>query len=126
MNWSDYSPYFTEKEFRCKHTGKCEMDKEFMDILLAIRKEYGKSMKISSGYRDKTHPIEAAKQATGEHTTGRCCDVAVKGADAVRLMHIALKHGITRIGVQQKDDGRFLHLGLGKGKKFPNPSIWSY
>lgn len=124
-DWDAYAPFFTEAEFRCKHTGKCLMQKEFMDVLYQIRRAYGKPMKISSGYRHKTHPVEAKKGwTTGEHTTGMCCDVQVRGADAVRLMQIALNQGVGRIGVQQKGAGRFLHLGI--SKRLANPAMWSY
>lgn len=125
VDWSNY-PNFTRDEFKCSHTGKCEMDSEFMDTLQAIRYEYGKPMIITSGYRHYTHPIEAAKgHKNGEHVQGRCCDVSVRGEDAYNLIRIAMKHGITRIGVNQKGGGRFLHLGMG-GQNLPNPWIWSY
>ena len=125
MNWSKYTPYFSEKEFRCKHTGECHMDEEYMDTLLQIRLAYGKPMKVTSGYRAPTHPIEAKKRIPGEHSMGRCADFAVSGADAVKLMRSALIHGMIRIGVQQKGNGKFLHLGLG-GKHLNKPNIWSY
>jgi uncharacterized protein YcbK (DUF882 family) len=99
-----------------------------MDILMKIRRDYGKPLVISSGYRHPTHPIEAAKRGlSGEHTLGTCCDVRINGAAAVELMTIALIHGITRFGVSQKGDPatRFLHLGIGGGG-LPNPTIWSY
>ena len=124
-DWLKYAPYFTETEFRCKHTGMCKMRSEFMDVLLKVRREYDRSMKISSGYRHPTHPVEAKKGwTTGEHTTGWCCDVAVTGGDALLLVQIALKHGITRIGVQQKGAGRFIHLGM--SPRHTHPTIWSY
>ena len=124
-DWKKYAPYFSEAEFQCKHTGMCKMQLEFMDKLWAIRLEFGKPLKISSGYRHPTHPIEAKKgSSTGEHTTGLCCDVAIQGAEALRLLDIALQHGITRIGVQQKGAGRFIHLGI--SPKHTNPTIWSY
>lgn len=123
-DWSRY-PNFSRAEFACSHTGKCEMRAEFMDVLQAIRTEYGKPMTISSGYRDRTHPAERKKVATGEHPQGLCADVAVQGADALRLIEIALRHGIMRIGVQQKGAGRFVHLGLG-GPGLPTPALWSY
>jgi zinc D-Ala-D-Ala carboxypeptidase len=124
VNWSDY-PNFTEAEFRCKHTGKCEMEPEFMARLQRLRDAYGKPMTITSGYRDRTHPVEAKKSGSGAHTTGRACDVAVRGADALRLIGLALELGFTGIGVQQKGGSRFIHLddvtdGL------PRPMIWSY
>ena len=123
LDWTRW-PNFSESEMRCSHTGRCEMDREFMDVLQAIRNEFG-PMRVTSGYRHPTHPIEAKKAAPGEHTHGRCADIGVQGADAVRLIRIALKHGVVRIGVQQKGSGRFIHLGLG-APGLPSPTIWSY
>ena len=126
MDWDAY-PNFSEAEFRCKHTGKCEMDPEFMARLQRLRNAYGKPMSITSGYRDRTHPIEARKGSGGAHTYGRACDVAVQGADAVRLVELALLYGFTGIGVQQKGGGRFIHLDdLTLHDNFPRPTIWSY
>ena len=126
-DWSKYAPYFAEKEFRCKHTGKCLMNETFMDRLLALRLAYGKPMPISSGYRDKTHPIEAKKATTGTHTTGRACDVAVTGKDAYRLVELAYQYGFTGIGINQKGGGRFIHLDdCGPAVGRPRPTVWSY
>lgn len=123
MSWN--FPNFKKEEFQCKHTGKDGMNEEFMHKLQALRNEYGKPMRITSGFRDKTHPIEAAKASPGAHFTGRACDVAVQGEDALRLVSLAVKHGFTGIGVQQKGSGRFIHLDdLGNG--WPRPTIWSY
>lgn len=126
MDWSLY-PNFLESEFRCRHTGLVHMDPEFMAILQRIRTSYGKPMRITSGYRHPTHPVEAAKGglSMGEHTTGRCADVAVEGFEAVVLLQHALALGITRIGVNQKGSGRFLHLGIG-APGLANPWLWSY
>lgn len=124
MDWSKY-PSFSENEFRCKHTKLCAMRPEFMAILQDIRNEYKKPLLISSGYRHPTHPIEAAKQTPGEHSLGTCADVLVSGPDAIFLLKIALRFGITRVGVQQKGPSRFLHLGIGGGG-LPSPMIWSY
>jgi len=126
MNWADY-PNFTEGEFRCKHTDKCEMDAAFMEKLQKLRTAFGKPMRITSGYRDVTHPIEAAKEAPGAHATGHAADVAVVGADALRLVHLAVMYGFTGVGVQQKGSGRFIHLDdLTVHDNFPRPMIWSY
>ena len=122
MNWSDY-PNFSENEFRCKHTGKVEMVPEFMQRLQGLRKAYGSPMVVTSGYRAPEHPIEARKASPGEHSTGRAVDIRVRGAEAVRLIALAHLAGFTRIGVQQKGEGRFIHLG--DSQNFP-PGIWSY
>lgn len=122
MDWSKY-PNFSKSEFDCKHTGLNEMRPEFMDVLQSIRTEYGKPMTVTSGYRHPSHPVEAKKgHSNGEHTKGACADVACNnGADRYRLIVIALKHGITRIGIAKT----FLHLGIG-GDGLPNNVIWEY
>ncbi len=123
-DWSRY-PNFAEHEFRCRHTGRCAMRTEFMDRLQEVRRLYGKPMIVSSGYRDPSHPVEARKHRPGEHSLGMAADIAVAGADALHLLQVALDCGFVRVGIQQKDPGRFLHLGLG-GPGLPSPMIWSY
>lgn len=120
--WDKY-PNFKKAEFDCKATGENNMQHEFMEKLQAIRREYGKPMQITSGFRSVKHPVEARKShSNGEHTQGFCADVACdNGADRFRLISLSLKHGITRIGVA-KD---FLHLGIG-GAGLPNNVIWEY
>lgn len=121
-DWSKY-PNFTKAEFDCKATGENNMQHEFMAKLQAIRTEYGKSLKVTSGFRSVKHPIEAKKtNSNGEHTQGFCADIACdNGAERFRLVQLALKHGITRIGIAKS----FLHLGIG-GNGLPNNVIWEY
>lgn len=84
-------------------------------------------MKISSGYRCPKHPIEAAKPTPGAHASGMAADIALQGADAHRLLQLALELGFTGIGVQQKGSGRFLHLDtLPNSLATPRPTVWSY
>lgn len=119
--WDEY-PNFTKAEFDCKHTGENSMQHEFMSVLQAIRTEYGKPMKITSGFRSRRHPIEARKSKLGEHPRGLCCDVAcTNSSDRFELVRLALKYGITRIGFHP----RFLHFGLG-GPGLPPHVIWDY
>ena len=122
MDWNRW-PNFSEAEFRCKHTGKCEMQPEFLDILQAIRTDLGTPMRITSGYRHWTHPVEARKGHTsGEHTKGACADIAcADGRSRYLLIYSALEHGITRIGIAKN----FIHLGIG-GDGLPAQVIWHY
>jgi zinc D-Ala-D-Ala carboxypeptidase len=126
-DWSKYAPYFTRAEFACKHTGRCDMDEEFMNWLLQLRLYYGRPIKVRSGFRDPSHPVEAKKgHGNGEHTKGRCLDVLVEGEEAFLLVSAALSRGARRIGVSQKPGlGRFIHIGLG-APGLPEPRIWSY
>lgn len=126
-DWAPYAPYFTEAEFKCKHTGLCYMDEEFMDWLLDLRIAYGKPIRVTSGYRHWSNPVEASKgHREGEHTKGRCIDVGCDGADAYELVALALQMGAVRIGISQRTGkARFVHIGLG-APGLPSPRIWSY
>jgi zinc D-Ala-D-Ala carboxypeptidase len=123
MDWTKY-PNFKADEFKCSHCGKNEMKPDFMAKLQALRTTYGKPMRVTSGYRCPQHPIEAKKAAPGAHASGCAVDIGVEGADAHRLLTLAMAAGFTGIGVQQKGTGRFLHLDtLTAGTR---PTVWSY
>lgn len=122
MDWSNY-PNFERSEFECSHSGKCEMNEKFMEILQKIRTEYGKPIIISSGYRDVTHPVEVIKAQPGEHAEGMAADIYIRGTDALKLLELALKHGVKRIGLHQQGSSRFIHLGI--SDSFP-AGIWTY
>lgn len=127
MDWN-LSTYFTQYEFKCSHTGECDMDPEFIRKLNELRTAFGKPMKITSGYRHATHPIERKKKTPGAHTTGQAADIAVSRQDAFHLLRIALNTGVFNgIGIQQKGSGRFIHLDtIENSPSRPRPTIWSY
>lgn len=127
MDWTRW-PDFSENEFRCKHSGKCAMSAEFLDRLQALRAEYARPLRVTSGYRDaKLHPAEASKAVPGAHALGRAADLAVERTDAHHVLRLAVKHGFTGIGVQQKGTGRFIHLDdLPNTLNHPRPTVWSY
>ena len=119
--------YFTEDELRCQHTGIYKTDPDFLRKLNAIRHECGFPFVITSGYRHESHPIEARKERPGSHSTGRAVDIAVYGKQAFKVIEVALKHGMTGIGVNQKGTGRFIHLDdIDGGLHIIRPTIWSY
>jgi uncharacterized protein YcbK (DUF882 family) len=110
MNWANY-PNFKKDEFDCKHTGKNEMQPDFMTKLQAMRTEAGFPFRITSGYRDATHPVEAKKTAPGWHSRGRAADIACDANTAHRIVSLACKHGFTGIGVSQRaGQPRFVHV----------------
>lgn len=126
MDWRKY-PNFTEAEFRCKHSGKTEMNAAFMDKLQRLRSAYAKPIRVTSGFRDKTHPAERKKTTTGAHQTGRAVDIAVQGHEVYELVRMAMAFGFTGIGLKQHGAQRFLHLDdLPHSAKQPRPWIWTY
>lgn len=116
IDWSQY-PNFAKWEFDCSHTGKNKMNKDFLDALQMVRDIYGKPMPINSGYRDRTHPIEAEKEFPGEHFHGVAADVSVYGPNVGLLLTIAYGCGFRRFGIYQGSERkyrhRFVHLGWG-------------
>ena len=123
IDWGNY-PNFSEAEFKCKHCGKVDMSADFMFRLQRLRNEYGKPMVVSSGYRCPQHPNEAKKAQPGVHAKGVAADIAIHGQDAYRLLKLAFAHGFTGIGVNQKGNGRFVHLDM--MTEPPRPNVWSY
>jgi uncharacterized protein YcbK (DUF882 family) len=119
--------YFKPKELACKYTGEHGFDLEFLAKLNAIREECGFSFALSSAYRSPQHPIEARKEVPGAHSTGKAVDILASGEKALEIVRVAQKHGIQRIGIQQKGGGRFIHLdACTEEDGFPCPAIWSY
>ena len=126
VDWSK-SKYFKKEEFVCSHTGKSDMNAEFIDKLNNLREAYGKPLTISSGFRDSTHPVEAIKKSPGAHTTGQACDILIDRGNAFKLLSLAFVSGFTGIGVNQKGGARFLHLDtIEDSPTRPRPTIWSY
>lgn len=115
--------FFTRAEMSCSWTGKCEMDPTFMLMLDSLRLAHGKPIRVSSAYRDPSHPSEAVKPAPGWHTKGKAADLLVSGEDAYKLLRLALSIGFTGIGVKQTGpaEKRFLHVDTR-----PTPAVWSY
>lgn len=123
IDWSRY-PNFAEREFRCSHCGKVAMQPAFMERLQLLRTIYDKPMKITSGYRCPEHPVEAKKSKPGTHSEGCAADIAVVGAEAYTLLRLAMQERFSGIGVQQKGEGRFIHLDT--SVIAARPAVWSY
>lgn len=124
MDWGKY-PNFKADEFKCSHCGAEGIKEPLVAKLQAMRTEYGKPMRITSGYRCPKHPAEILKSTPGAHSMGLAADIGVEGAEAHRILTLACKHGFTGIGVQQKGTGRFIHVDIRNGE-LPTPAVWSY
>ena len=123
-NWKSYS-YFKKEEFDCQHTGNNLMQHPFMEKLEMLRKSVGRGIQITSGYRDKTHPIEAKKEKAGFHADGIACDILANHVHALDIISKAYELGFKGIGVSQSGgfSSRFIHLDL---RDADTPVLWSY
>ena len=87
-----------------------------MQLIDKMRDELGFPFPVNSAYRSPLHPIEVRKEKPGAHASGQAIDIGVSGGRAIALIECAQRHGITRIGIQQKGpiDGRFIPRRLQK------------
>lgn len=115
--------HFHIREFDCSHTGTGgdNMDPEFLERLDQLRGICGFPFRITSGWRDSSHPAEArkAEPGTGTHCQGIAADIAVSnGFERMNIVHEALKLGFGGIGVAKG----FVHIDDRK----TTPVMWTY
>ena len=125
MTWK----YFTKDELACQGTGECEMNEEFMEKLITLREEYNNPIIITSGYRHLAHNQSIGGAKNSPHLFGRAVDIKIGGQNAVKILELALKHGMTGIGIKQrgKYEARFIHIDdMPQSEDHPRPWIWSY
>ena len=131
--------HFTDQELMCGcGCLDCYMQADFMKSLEKIRVEMNRPLKLSSAKRCAKH--NAAVSSTGAHGPhtdhgdgGQAVDILISGADALRLVEVAKKFGMTGIGVKQNGPvgKRYIHCdNLGseytKLTGGPRPWLWSY
>jgi zinc D-Ala-D-Ala carboxypeptidase len=113
--------HFHIREFDCTHTGTGgeNMDPEFLENLDRLREICGFPFRITSGWRDATHPVEARKEKPGTHNLGIAVDIAVSnGFERMNIVHEALKMGFSGIGVAKG----FVHVDM----RTTTPVMWTY
>ena len=114
--------FFKSHEFDCSHTatGGDKMDPAFVHKLDLLREKCGFPFRITSGWRDASHPSEVVKAApgTGTHCQGIAADIAVSnGVERMNIVHEALKMGFS-IGVAKS----FVHVDM----RATTPVMWTY
>lgn len=119
--------YFTHREFDqrgLEGSGSLFMDKDFLTNLDALRHKCGFPFIITSAYRSPEYNARVSSTgATGPHTTGKAVDIAVSRGNAFIVLREALNMScFTGIGINQKGDGRFIHLDAIDGSN----RLWSY
>ena len=109
------------------------MDPDIMSILQNIRDDMNRPLRISSGVRCAKRNSEVSSTGSnGPHvprTNGtQASDILIAGADALRLVDIARKHGVSGVGISQRGTHakRFIHIDTLSDEKHPRPTMWSY
>jgi len=121
------APHITRKEYRCKcckkfppdfyfHDGEevystPEIFRGFFSIFEDIRKRWGKSIRISSGYRCPKHNKKEGGELHSSHMFGLALDLDLPSVRQVdQLSYIIEQSGVEcRMGVY-RISGTFIHL----------------
>tara|TARA_R110001599_G_C11831326_1_gene618344 strand:+ start:172 stop:525 length:354 start_codon:yes stop_codon:yes gene_type:complete len=97
------------------------MNKEIIYMLDAVRKEYGKPIRVNSGYRTKARNKKIGGVADSSHIKGLAVDIScTTSSDRFKLLSLLTKTGFKRIGVAKS----FIHVDIDKDKS--QNVIWTY
>lgn len=122
--------YFTHDELHCKcGCDEAPMKDKFMETLIDIREEFDRPMIITSGFRCAAHNNKIGGAKDSPHRHGQAVDISTSLEDAYDLICLAIRKGMTGIGVKQNGlmTGRFIHLdNMKSAKGRPRPTVWSY
>ena len=105
---------FAVAEMKCPCCDKCNMDKEFMDVLQDIRSNCNFGFKVNSAYRCSEYNNKVSNNTRGQHATGLAVDISMKDRyKRFRLLKEAIECAYFKdIAIS----GTFIHLGKGNIK----------
>ena len=90
-------------------------------MLDAARKIYGRSMRITSGFRTESHNEKVGGVKSSSHLKGLAADIACSESRyRFEMIKALLEVGFKRIGVS----GTFIHVDIDKNKS--QNVIWTY
>lgn len=127
-------PFFSLDELKCK-CGRCgstgmEMDIDFMERIIELRKLCDFAFPVTSAYRCPSHNDRVSKSGfSGPHTYGKSMDIGVSQERAHKLVGLSYDLCFSGLGINQKGpiQGRFIHLDTLTAEEAPvRPTIWSY
>lgn len=97
------------------------MNFSFLEVLDSIRHEADFAFKINSGFRTPAQNALAGGKAGSAHLDGLAADISItESSQRFTIVKLALKHGITRIGIAHT----FIHLDM--DFKLPQAVVWVY
>ena len=115
--------YFTHEEFDSpdvQGSGQL-MNEELLNKLDVVRKKYGKSIIINSGYRTVKHNAKVGGKSDSSHLKGLAVDIkCTNSTDRFKLEGILREVGFKRIGIAKT----FIHADIDKDKA--QNVLWTY
>ena len=127
--WPDFTPWElrADRGNALKDNYECLVERAFLDAIQMLRSTFGKPLIVSSYYRSPEYNAKVSSTGeSGPHTTAKAIDFQIAGEDAYMMTQIAMRHGFTGIGVNQRGpwDKRFIHVDILGGEK--RPRLWNY
>lgn len=108
------SKNFTVCEFACSDgSDEVLVDTKLVDFLQKIRDHFGAAVRITSGYRTKTHNAKIGGVANSYHVKGMAADIVVSGVSAKRTAQYAELIGCGGVGWYETK--RFTHIDTRPG-----------
>jgi uncharacterized protein YcbK (DUF882 family) len=78
----DINKYFSRSEFSCScNCGFDAVDKELLDILVAIREFFGKAVHLTNACRCLKHNKSIGSKPTSQHVRGKAADIYINGIE---------------------------------------------
>ena len=109
----------------CPHCGgESNMDEHFMVKLQELRDTCGFALPVNSGYRCAQKNIDCGGHLTSGHLTGEAADLRCDRDRARIVIQKAIEMGFS-VGIQQKGEGRYVHVDT-KLRKSGKANLWSY
>lgn len=97
--------FFTTDELRCGCgvcLGECNMDTEFLQMLLTFRVILNSPVIVYSGYRCPKHLLQSKNHGSGKAVDIKCADSRMR----YNMIRAAIMSGFTRIGIAPN----YIHL----------------
>lgn len=114
------SANFTLREMQSHDlANEVKVDSKLVDYLQQIRDHFGKSVRISSGYRTPAHNKAVGGMSNSYHTKGMAADIIISGVSPKRIAQYA--EAIGMLGVGRYDNKKFTHIDTRAAKVF-----WHY
>ena len=76
LNTFNVTSHFKLSEFECPCCKRVMLDARLLAFLDAVRKVYGKPIRITSGYRCACHNVRVWGALMSKHTVGAAADIA--------------------------------------------------
>lgn len=113
---------FNLSEFACKGAscGCTEVlhDPNLSKILQQIRDQFGKPLRITSGYRCPKHNEAVGGVSNSLHTKGMAADIIITGIKPEEIAKYAQQIGVKGIGLYGPEDGNFVHIDTREKQSF--------